>query len=59
MKNDTLDEKRINGPVLEAAMFLSIPALNHSGSKIIPPPMPTQAPINPAENPLNIPSFIF
>jgi len=57
--NEMLEEKNINGPVLDVATFLSMPDLNHKGTKTMPPPMPAQAPKIPAINPLNIPSLIF
>lgn len=53
-----LDEKKIRGPVLDAAMFLSSPARSHRGINMRPPPKLTVPPSKPAMNPLNIPSFI-
>ncbi len=57
-RKDMLDEKKIRGPVLDAAMFLSRPARSHKGIRIRPPPKLTVPPKIPARNPLNIPYFI-
>jgi hypothetical protein len=58
MRNDMLEEKNISGPVLEVATLLSTPALNQRGTKIMPPPILTQAPSTPATNPFSIPYLI-
>jgi hypothetical protein len=59
IKKEMLAEKKISGPVLEVATFLSTPDLNHKGIKTIPPPILTHAPRTPAMNPFSIPSLIF
>lgn len=59
IEKEILAEKNINGPVLDAATFLSTPALNQRGINTIPPPILTQAPSSPAKNPFIIPCLIF
>lgn len=58
IKKEMLEEKKISGPVLDVATFLLTPAFSQIGTKIIPPPILTQAPITPAKNPFIIPSLI-
>lgn len=59
IRNEILEEKNMSGPVLDAATFLSTPALNQRGMSTIPPPILTQAPRTPAKNPFIIPCLIF
>ena len=58
MMKEILEEKKIRGPVLDVATFLSIPAFSQIGTKIIPPPIPTQPPKIPVSRPFIIPSLI-
>ena len=57
-RKEMLEEKKIRGPVLDAAIFLSSPARSHKGISIRPPPKLTVPPNKPARKPLNIPYFI-
>lgn len=59
IKKEMLEEKKIRGPVLAAAMFFYTPAFSQRGTSTIPPPMLTAPPIRPAIKPLNMPSLIF
>ena len=57
-QKETEAEKKINGGELLTAIFLSIPLLSQTGTRMIAPPRPRAPPTVPAKNPYNMHEFI-